>query len=121
MSVKLKGINKLKIALKGKTDMKAVKRVVKQNGAGLQAKAQRNAPVGTPASTGIPGYVGGTLKRSIQLEIKDGGLTAEAEAKAEYAPYVEWGTRYMDAQPYMKPAFHAQKEQFKRDMDRLVK
>lgn len=110
MSVKLKGVNELKIALKGKADMKAVKHVVKQNGAGLQLKAQRNAPVDT-----------GTLKRSIQLEIKDGGLTAEAEAKAEYAPYVEWGTRYMDAQPYMKPAFHAQKEQFKRDMDRLVK
>ena len=110
MPVKLKGVNELKIALKGKADLKAVKRVVKQNGAGLQAKAQRNAPVDT-----------GTLKRSIQLEIKDGGLTAEAEAKAEYAPYVEWGTRYMDAQPYMKPAFHAQKEQFKRDMDRLVK
>lgn len=110
MSVKLKGVNKLKIALEERADMKAVKRAVKQNGAGLQAQAQRNAPVDT-----------GTLKRSIQLEIKDGGLTAEAEAKAEYAPYVEWGTRYMDAQPYMKPAFHVQKEQFKRDMDRLVK
>lgn len=110
MSVKLKGIKELKAALKKNTDMKAVKRVVKQNGAGLQAKAQRNAPFDT-----------GTLKRSIQLEITDGGLTAEAEAKAEYAPYVEWGTRYMDARPYMKPAFHVQKEQFKRDMERLVK
>ena len=110
MQIKFKGVNELKIALKEKADIKAVKHVVKQNGAELQAGAQRNAPVDT-----------GTLKRSIQLEIMDGGLTAVSEAKAEYAPYVEWGTRFMDAQPYMKPAFYVQKEQFKRDMDRMTR
>ncbi len=110
MSVRLKGVNELKIALKKKADLGAVKRVVKQNGAELQAKAQRNARVVT-----------GNLKRSIRLEISDEGLTAESEATAEYAPYVEWGTRYMEARPYMKPAFNEQKEQFKRDMDRLTK
>lgn len=110
MEVKLKGVNELRLALSKKMDMDAVKWVVKQNGAELQVKAQRNAPVDT-----------GNLKRSIQLEISDGGLTAESEATAEYAPYVEWGTRYMEAQPYMRPAFNKQKEQFKRDMDRLTK
>ena len=109
-AIKLKGINELKIALRRKEDMKTAKQIVKQNGAELQVKAQRNAPVDT-----------GNLKRSIRLEITDGELTAESEATAEYAPYVEWGTRYMDAQPYMKPAFNIQKEQFKRDMDRLAK
>ena len=54
-------------------------------------------------------------------EISDGGLLAKSEATAEYAPYVEWGTRYMEAQPYMKPAFNEQKEQFRRDMNRLTK
>lgn len=110
MAVKLKGVNELRLALSKKTDMDAVKRVVKQNGAELQARAQRNAPVDT-----------GNLKRSIRLDVSDGGLTAESEATAEYAPYVEWGTRYMEAQPYMRPAFNKQKEQFKRDMDRLTK
>ena len=93
MKVRFKGVNELKTALKEKADLKVVKRVVKQNGAELQAKAQRNSPVDT-----------GTLKRSIQLTITDGGLTAEVEATVEYAPYVEWGTRYMDARPYVKPA-----------------
>lgn len=110
MPVRLKGVNELKLALRNKADMGSVKRIVKQNGAELQAKAQRNAPVDT-----------GTLKRSIQLEISDGGLLAKSEATAEYAPYVEWGTRYVEAQPYMKPAFNEQKEQFRRDMDRLAK
>lgn len=110
MSVKMTGVNELRAALKKNMDLEAVKRVVKQNGAELQTRAQRNAPVDT-----------GTLKRSIGLEISDGGLTAKSEATAEYAPYQEWGTRYMDAQPYMRPAFNVQKEQFKKDMDRLVK
>lgn len=110
MGFKFTGINELTSALKKKTSLEAARRVVMQNGAELQARAQRNSPVDT-----------GNLKRSIGLEIKDGGLTARSEATAEYAPYVEWGTRYMDAQPFMKPAFNEQKEQFKRDMDRLVK
>lgn len=110
MSVKFNGVKELKVVLKKKADMGAVRQIVRQNGAELQRKAQRNTPVDT-----------GTLKRSIGLDISDGGLTAESEAGAEYAPYVEWGTRFMEAQPYMKPAFHEQREQFKRDMDRLAK
>ncbi|MDT2640464.1 hypothetical protein P7D31_10090 [Enterococcus dongliensis] len=35
--------------------------------------------------------------------------------------YLEYGTRFMEAQPFMGPAYRAQKEIFKRDMDRLVK
>lgn len=110
MPVRLKGVKELRIALKKKADMSQVRRIVKMNGAELQQKAQRKAPVDT-----------GTLKRSIGLEIKDGGLTAECAATAEYAPYQEWGTRYMEAQPFMKPAFNEQKERFKHDMDRLVR
>lgn len=110
MSVKIKGANELRAALKKKANLDAAKRVVMQNGAELQARAQRNAPVDT-----------GNLKRSIGLEISNGGLTAKSEAKAEYAAYQEFGTRYQNAQPYMGPAFKVQKEQFKRDMDKLVR
>lgn len=101
--------------------MSKVKQIVKDNGAALQEAAQRKAPVGTPQSTGIPGYVGGTLKRSIGLEIRDGGLTAEVEPTAEYAAYVEYGTRYMNAQPYMRPSYTAQKEKFKSDLKKLTR
>ena len=90
--------------------MEDVKRVVRHNGAEMQEKAQRNAPVDT-----------GTLKRSIGLEITDSGMAAEVETTAEYAPYVELGTRFMEAQPYLKPAFDDQKEKFKKDMKKLVK
>lgn len=118
--IKIVGMEKLQKKLKQNVRMDDVKRQVRKHGAEMQTKAQRNAPVGTPESTGIPGYVGGTLKRSIGLEITDGGMSAEVEPTAEYAPYVELGTRFMEAQPYLKPAFDEQKEKFKKDMKKLV-
>lgn len=119
--IKLEGMEKFQVKLKKNVQMSDVKRVVKANDAALQEAAQRKAPVGTPQSTGIPGYVGGTLKRSIVLEIRDGGLTAEVEPTAEYATYVEHGTRFMNAQPYMRPSYNQQKEKFKSDMKKLVR
>ena len=107
--IKIVGMEKLQKKLKKNVNMEDVKRVVRHNGAEMQTKAQQNAPVDT-----------GTLKRSIGIEITDGGMSAEVEPTAEYAPYVELGTRFMDPQPYLKPAFNEQKEKFKKDMKKLV-
>lgn len=120
-TLKIEGIATLNKGLKKRMDMSAVKTVVKKNGSDMQKKAQRKAPVGTPESTGIPGYIGGTLKRSIGIDISDGGMTATVEPTAEYAPYVELGTRFMEAQPYLKPAFEEQKKQFEKDLQKLVR
>lgn len=108
--IKIVGMEKLQKKLKENVNMDDVKRVVRHNGAEMQEKAQRNAPVDT-----------GHLKRSIGLEITDIGMSAEVEPTADYAPYVELGTRFMEAQPYLKPAFDEQKEMFKKDMKKLVK
>ena len=109
--IKFEGIAKLNKGLKKRMDMGAVpERVVRKNGAYMQKKAQRNAPVDT-----------GTLKRSIGIDISDGGMTATVEPTAEYAPYVELGTRFMEAQPYLKPAFEEQKKQFEKDLQKLVR
>ena len=119
--VKIDGFDKLEAKLKRNTDLGAVRAVVRKNGADLQTKAQKNAPVGTPQSTGILGYVGGTLKRSVELDITDGGLTVEVEPTADYAAYVEYGTRFMEAQPYLKPAYDEQKKKFVKDLNELVR
>ena len=118
---RIDGFDKLEAKLKRNMDLGAVRTVVRKNGADLQTKAQKNAPVGTPQSTGIPGYVGGTLKRSVELDITDGGLTAEVEPTADYAAYVEYGTRFMEAQPYLKPAYDEQKKKFVKDLNELVR
>lgn len=119
--VRIDGFDKLEAKLKRNMNLGAVRTVVRKNGADLQTKAQENAPVGTPQSTGIPGYVGGTLKRSVELDITDGGLTAEVEPTADYAAYFEYGTRFMEAQPYLKPAYDEQKKKFVKDLNELVR
>lgn len=41
------------------------------------------------------------------IDANTDGDTCEAEATADYAQYVEYGTVYMDAQPYFEPALEA--------------
>lgn len=67
--------------------------------------AQSLCPVGTPESTGKPGYVGGTLKKS--LHIQRGVMSASIVTSVSYGPYVEFGTYKMAAQPFMGPGFDA--------------
>lgn len=123
--IKIVGMEKLQKKLKKNVQMDDVKKVVRHNGAEMQEKAQQNADfkghyewqkgkgkVFVPPS--------GALREHIELDIKDGGLTAEVEPTMEYSAYVELGTRFMEAQPYLKPAFDEQKEKFKKDMKKLV-
>ena len=115
------GLSELQVALQDKCNLDSVKKVVKLNGAELQQKAQRNAQFKGHYEGKKFVSPTGTLRRSIKgPEMKDGGFTAKVEAGVEYAPYVEFGTRYMSAQPYMKPAFNQQKSQFRNDLERLM-
>lgn len=109
-SIKVTGIDELQMKLKKNVQMSDVKKVVRKNGSDMQKKAQKNAPIDT-----------GTLQRNITLEMRDSGKTAEVEPMVDYGAYVELGTRFMTAQPYLKPAFNEQKEKFKQDMRKLVR
>lgn len=59
---------------------------------GLMAEEYAAAltPVGTPESTGIIGYIGGTLRQSMTHKVA--GTEVYVGSNIEYAPYVEWGT-----------------------------
>ncbi len=57
----------------------------------VAAQAQRNAPERT-----------GYLKSTIYAEVQD--WIAEVGARAAYSYFVEMGTRYMSAHPYLYPA-----------------
>jgi HK97 gp10 family phage protein len=113
-TLKVEGLDKLEKALKEKVTLSDVKRVVRHNGSELQQKMQREADF-------TQGYQTGTTKRSIGLEIQDSGFTASVGPETEYSPYLEYGTRYMRAQPFVRPAYNAQKGKFKQDMQKLVK
>lgn len=112
--IEVKGLDKLQKKLKENVTLDDVKRVVSHHGQQLHRNMQSKADF-------TRGYATGTTKRSIGLEIKDSGFTAEVEPTTEYSPYLEYGTRFMDAQPFVKPAYDEQKEKFKRDMEKLVR
>jgi HK97 gp10 family phage protein len=112
--IKVEGLKELKKALKDNVTMDDVKRVVRHNGSQMQQKIQKNADF-------EKGYQTGQTKRSVGLSIVDGGFTAESGPTTEYAEYLEHGTRFMSAQPFVKPGFNEQKKKFERDMKKLVK
>ena len=67
--------------------------VVRKAALDTMADAKTLAPVDT-----------GNLRGSITTDTRTGDLSAVVEATANYAAYVEFGTRRMRPQPYMRPA-----------------
>lgn len=106
----LSGSADLIAKLKKNATLEDVKTLIKVNTAEMHKKAQINAPVDT-----------GFLKASIVFLLADGGLTGEVSVKAEYAPYLEWGTRWIKGRYFMMTAYQTQKRQFLEDMKRLTR
>lgn len=113
-SLRVEGLKELDKKLRDNVTMDDVKKVVHHNGGQLTEKMVENADF-------KKGYQTGTTKRSIGIELTDGGLTAEVAPKTEYSPYVEYGTRFMSAQPFVRPAFESQKGKFLQDLKKLTK
>ena len=108
MKVELLGIDELTNALRDAVEDNARRTIVKYHTAKLQKKAEKKVPVKT-----------GHLKRSIKSSIADEGMTGIVRADADYSGYVEVGTRFMDAQPFMGPALNEVTEGFLNDMARI--
>ncbi|MCC8039164.1 MAG: HK97 gp10 family phage protein [Bacteroidales bacterium] len=108
------GLNELRQAIEERCNTQAVQTVVKKNGAGLQTKMQRNAVF-------VKGYSTGATRQSIGLSLSDGGMTATVQPGTYYSPYLEYGTRYMSAQPFVGPSFNSQKVLFLNDLQKLVR
>lgn len=112
--VKITGIEALQGKLKRSADLGLVKKTVKLNGGELENTMKRNA-------TFVKGYQTGTTKRSIKLDMEDGGFTAKVAPHTHYSPYLEYGTRKMEAQPFVKPSHSTQEKKFISDMQRLMR
>lgn len=102
------GTRALRTRLKRNRDLQAVKDVVLLNGTEMTQKAQRKAPVKT-----------GNMKGSIRMEIENGGMSVETSPHTEYDAYVEKGTRFQEAQPFIGPAYREQKIKFIADLKEL--
>lgn len=112
--INITGVKELEAKLKKNMTLDHVKDTVKQNGSDLQTLMTRNANF-------VKGYATGTTERSIRCTFTDLNLTATVEPTTYYSPYLEYGTRFMSAQPFVRPSFNIQKEIFKRDLNKLFK
>ena len=97
-------------AIRGRFNHDKVATVVKRNTSQAQQKAMRLAAVDT-----------GFMKRSITMRIDITGLAGYIVAGASYSSYVEFGTRYMDSQPFMRPAAREQAPIFMNDLRNLIR
>ena len=114
--IKLEGATEIANALRDKQHMTAVKTIVKRNGAMLQSRAQDNMD-----KAYTKGYSTGATKRSTTVKIADGGLTAIVAPHTKYFPYLERGTRFMEARPTLGPALQYQALRFVSDLNKLAK
>lgn len=120
------GLNELQRGLIERSHLEEAKMAVKKNGAELQTGIQRKANFkGHYEYRAGRGKVfvkpSGTTRRSVGLRIRNSGLTAVSGPTTEYSGYLEHGTRFMNAQPFVRPAFNVQKPKFVADLRKLVK
>ena len=86
---------------------------------GMRAEryAKLDCPVGTPESTGIVGYIGGTLRNSITHYYERDEGAVYIGTNVEYAPYQELGTVKMQAanhgKGFLRPAASEHTEEYK--------
>lgn len=73
-------------------EQKYIQQKLLQVGLKIEAEAKKRCPVDT-----------GRLRASINTQ-KTGKMQVQVGSNVEYAPYVEYGTSKMQAQPYLRPA-----------------
>lgn len=111
------------------------KKILETIGQKAEGYAKKLCVVGTPESTGTPGYRGGTLRNSITHRVDDKVLSVGSNV--HYAPYVELGTgphfkpppewinndaergkgvggSYVKPRPYIRPAIEEHKAEYER-------
>jgi len=106
----LRGADKLRKKLKNTQELQAVQIIVRLNVAEMMTVMIRMAAVDT-----------GYMRSSIRIQILDNGMTVMVRPNAHYSPYVEYGTRFMEAQPFVRPAHDHQEPIFIGDLRRLMK
>jgi HK97 gp10 family phage protein len=106
----VEGINKVlsELALMEARVQSAAQSVIATYAFRIERTAKRLAPVDT-----------GRLRASITTELKR--LAAEVGTDVEYAPYQEFGTYKMDANPYLRPALNKHKDDFIRSLKSAIR
>lgn len=114
--IKMIGLDELEAKLKSNCNLNDVRRVVQFHGDELNRKMKRKTE-----TVFVKGYTKGHTADTINTEIRDDGMTAAVGPTTEYASYVEYGTRFMQAESFIRPTWEEQKGLFKKDLNKLMK
>lgn len=111
ITIDIKGVKETlgRIDLTNAKLRKAVKEQVGKSALNIQLGAKQRCPVRT-----------GALRNSITVDFY-GVMSAQIGPHMPYAPYVEYGTRKMRAQPYLFPAFEEERPNFEKGLAEAVK
>ena len=119
--MKITGIDALQKKLRKNATLDDVKHVVKSNGAQLTTRIQKHAVFRGHYEGKKFVKPTGFTKRSVILSLSRNNLEATTGPTSDYAGYVEYGTRFQAAQPFVNPAFDIQKKIFLNDLKELTK
>lgn len=123
VEVKIEGLSALVQKLNAlKYTVSKIRSVVKKNGAELQQQTQKNMLEEYKGHYEGKKFVKptGATRRSVAVEIKDNGMTAVVAPNTSYFPYLEYGTRFMEARPTLGPAFKRVSPIFIEDIKRII-
>ena len=99
----------------------AVKSIQKQSPGGVTYEKYNPRRSHVASAKGQPPNTDtGRLAGSIRA-VESGTPTAYVDALADYAPWLEFGTRNMAARPFMTPAVEAEREKFRKGVNELTK
>lgn len=113
---KLRGMKRLQKRLKDDATMDDVREAVAKTAKTLNCVMQKYS-----TKVFVKGYSKGNIRKSITTTIEDQGLTARVGTSAHYAPYVEYGTRFMSAEPFVRPTEAIAKRKLQAKLKKLMK
>lgn len=110
MASRIIGMDSFKEAMNAKVNKVSdgMDKIIQSEGKAVLSRAKDNVPVIT-----------GDLKNSIQYTYSDHIATVSTDV--DYAPYVEYGTFTMAAEPYMRPAYQGSQDRIEKETKRLLK
>lgn len=120
VKIKLVGMDKLEKQLRRNASKKDIKDLVKMHGALLEESITAKATKGAAGGVYMKGYSEGNTADSTAMKKRNGGMVVQVGVGMEYDPYVEYGTRYMEAEPVVEPSAEEISKKFMERMKKLV-
>lgn len=120
MSISFNGIKELKDLLKDRKPL--MRECVNKHTSKLENRMKRKAQKGEAF---LKGYSKGWTKKTIDAKIngddsRNYRYVGVVAPHTNYSAYLEYGTRFMDAEPFVEPSIAEQEPEFFKDVKRVI-